>query len=275
MFKKLIIIIAVLVLSTFILGAVPAQATPPPAPVFVYYLVPNWTLPGGGGVFSAYIGPPAYDYVSPGSTQLYDGREAGIIKAGLNVDSDGHYWDEGLFAFKPNVTINDFASMPLTYDVENQYGENPVWMTIEIDTGVVGDRNDNTIYQFVPPHYASGWHTIDAGAGEWQKWNNNNGDVTGNPKISLADIAVANTGLNVVRAYLRLGMGDSYHGAAGLGTVAWVDKATIGGVTYDFAVLQPGQAVPELPAGALLGLSLAGLVVFIIIQRNRKAVVAH
>jgi hypothetical protein len=31
-------------------------------------------------------------------------------------------------------------------------------------------------------------------------------------------------------------MGNSYHGTAGLGTVAWVDKATIGAVTYDFVV---------------------------------------
>ena len=54
--------------------------------------------------------------------------------------------------------------------------------------------------------------------------------------MSLSDVATAHTGLNVVRAYLRLGMGDSYHGIAGLGTVAWVDKATIGGVTYDFVV---------------------------------------
>ncbi len=44
-------------------------------------------LPGGGGVFSAYIGPPDYGYVSPGSTALYDGREAGIIKAGLTRGS--------------------------------------------------------------------------------------------------------------------------------------------------------------------------------------------
>ena len=46
--------------------------------------------------------------------------------------------------------------------------------------------------------------------------------------MSLSDVAAAHTGLNVVRAYLRLGMGDSYHGSAGLGTVAWVDKATLG-----------------------------------------------
>jgi hypothetical protein len=205
----------------------------------VYNLQPNWTAVGGGGVFSAYVGPPVYGYVSPGTTTVYDGREAGIIKAGLNIGTDGHYEDEGLFAFKPTVTINNFAASPLTYDVENQYGENPVWMTIEIDTGVVGDRSDNTVYQFVPTTNPAGWHTVDAGAGLWQKWNNNNGDVTGNPLISISQVAAAHTGLNVVRAYLRLGMGDSYHGSAGLGTVAWVDTATLGGVTYDFVVPHP------------------------------------
>ena len=39
----------------------------------------------------------------------------------------------------------------------------------------------------------------DAAAGLWQKWNNNNGDVTGNPLISLSDVAAAHTGLDVVR----------------------------------------------------------------------------
>ena len=113
-----------------------------------------------------------------------------------------------------------------------------MWMTIEIDTGVVGDRADNTVYQFVPTTNPAGWHTVDAAAGQWQKWNNNEATVTGNPLISLSDVAAAHTGLNVVRAYLRLGMGDSYHGT-GVGTVGWVDKATIGGVTYDFVVGAP------------------------------------
>ena len=134
-------------------------------------LQPSWTATGGGGVFSAYIGPDAYDYVSPGITALYEGREAGIIKAGLAVDGDGHYWDEGLFGFMPNVTIDVFAAGPLNYDVNTQYGENPVWMTIEIDTGVVGVRTDNTTYQFVPTTNPAGWHTVDAAAGLWQKWN--------------------------------------------------------------------------------------------------------
>jgi Tol biopolymer transport system component len=212
---------------------------PTPSTVNVYNLEPSWTASGGGGVYSAYIGPPAYGYdVSPGTTAVYLGRQAGIIKAGLNMDPDGHYWDEGLFGFIPNVTINQFAASALTYDVVNQEGTNPVWMTIEIDTGVVNDRNDNTIYQFVPPANPASWHTVDARAGQWQKWNNGDGNVTGNPLISLSDIVAAYPGLNVVRTYLRLGMGDSYHGT-GAGTIGWVDKVTIATVTYDFAVLTP------------------------------------
>ena len=77
-------------------------------------------------------------------------------------------------------------------------------MTIEIDTGIVGDRSDNTTYQHVPTTNPAGWHTVDAGAGLWQKWNNAAGDVTGNPLISLSDVATAHTSvLDVVRAYLR------------------------------------------------------------------------
>ena len=60
------------------------------AVVLVDNLDPSWNAPGGGGVFSAYIAPPVYGYVSPGATTLYDGREAGIIKAGLTPKSDGH-----------------------------------------------------------------------------------------------------------------------------------------------------------------------------------------
>jgi hypothetical protein len=117
----------------------------------------------------------------------------------------------------------------------NQSGENPVWMTIEIDTGEVGNRTDNTVYQFVPTTNPLAWHTVDAATGRWQQWADNQGTVTG-PLMLLSGVARAHTGLNVVRAYLRLGMGDSYHGSEGLGTVAWVDKATLGGVTYDFVV---------------------------------------
>lgn len=199
-------------------------------------LQPDYATPGGSGVFSAYVGPPAYGYVSPGATATYNGREAGIIKAGINIDTDGHYWDEGLFAFKPTVTINAFAGNPVNYDVQNAAGVNPVWMTIEIDTGIVNDRSDNVTYQFVPTSNPSGWHTVDAAAGSWQKWNNGAGDTTGNPLISLSAIATAHTGLNVARAYLRLGMGDSYNNS-GTGTIAWVDKVTFGGQTYDFKII--------------------------------------
>ena len=138
------------------------------------------------------------------------------------------------------MTIEQLASRPLTYDVVNQYGTNPVWMTIQLDTGVLGDRSDNTNYQFVPAPYGSAaYSTVDAGAGLWVKWNNNMGDTTGNPYLSLSQIAADYPGLPVVRVYLRLGMGDSYAGT-GQGTVAWVDKATIGGLTYDFVVRSGG-----------------------------------
>jgi hypothetical protein len=220
-----------------------------PLTVFVESLEPSWTAPGGGGVFSAYIGPPDYDYVSPGSTAVYDGREAGIIKAGLTPDpDDGHYWDEGLFAFKPTITIDEFAASTLSYEVVNQAGVNPVWMTIEIDTGVVGDRGDNTTYQHVPTTNPAGWHTVDAAAGLWQKWNDDMGDTSGNPLISLGDVATAHTGCNVVRAYLRLGMGDSYNNG-GTGTIGWVDKAVIGGVTYDFVVSGREEVVRHVLEG--------------------------
>lgn len=209
--------------------------------VNVSNLQPDWGAIGGGGVFSAYIGPPAYGYESPGSTAFFDGRQAGIIRAGFNTDPAD---DEGLFAFQPTVTIDVLAAGVLTYDVQNQTGVNPVWMTIEIDTGTVGNRGDNTTYQFVPTSNPSGWNTFDAGAGLWQKWNDNNGDTTGNPLILLSDISVANTGLNVVRAYLRLGMGESYYNG-GTGTTAWVDKTTIGGVTYDFVVAGEPTNIPS------------------------------
>jgi len=229
-----ILMVLVLAVVALPLAMMPLHAQGTSTIVLVYNLEPSWTAPGGGGVFSAYVGPPDYDYASPGTTAMYNGREAGIIKAGLKPDpDDGHYWDEGLFAFKPNVTIDEFAAGEVTYDVVNQEGTNPVWITIEIDTGVVGDRSDNTTYQHVPTTNPAGWHTVDAAAGLWQKWNNNQGDTTGNPLISLSEVAAAHSGCNVVRAYLRLGMGDSYHGS-GYGTVAWVDKVTLGGVTYDF-----------------------------------------
>jgi len=199
-------------------------------------LQPSWDASGGGGVFSAYVGPPAYGYVAPGINTNYDGREAGIIKAGLTADPvDGLYWDEGLFGFKPTLTINELAAGTLSYIFINEEGTNPVWMTIEIDTGTEGDRDDNTAYQFVPTSNPISWHTTNAAAGMWQKWNDDMGDVTGNPLISLSQVATENDGLDVVRVYLRLGMGDSYHGT-GSGTIAWVDKVTIGSIVYDFIV---------------------------------------
>ena len=201
--------------------------------VFVSNLQPDYSAPGGGGVYSAYYGPTnGYAPVSPGTTAVYDGHQAGIIKAGFNTAPAD---DEGLFAFKPTVTIDVFAAGTLTYDVQNAAGVNPVWMTIEIDTGTVADRSDNTTYQFVPTSNPAGWNTFDAGAGLWQKWNDSNGDTTGNPLISLGAVAAAHPGLNVVRTYLRLGMGESYYNS-GTHTIAWVDKATLGGLTYDFVV---------------------------------------
>jgi len=207
--------------------------------VLVSNLQPSWDAPGGGGVFSAYVGPPDYGYESPGTTALYLGRQAGIIKAGLAIDTDGHYWDEGLFAFKPAVTIDQFAASALPYDVVNQYGTNPVWMTIEIDTGTPDNRSDNVAFQMVPAAYGSAAYvTVNAGtATNWLQWTTPiSGITTGSPR-SLGDIAAdtAYTGLTVVRTYLRLGMGDPYAPDAN-GTQAWVDKASIGGVTYDFVV---------------------------------------
>lgn len=251
---KLNVILAVALVLGLLFAAAPGRAMAAGSIVYIDNLYPSWTAPGGGGVYSAYVAPPVYGYVSPGSTSIFNGREAGIIKAGLTINTDGHYDDEGLFGFKPNMTINTFAAGPVAYDVVNETGSNPVWMTIEIDTGVVEDRNDNTSYQFVPTTNPSEWHTVDAAAGLWQKWNNDAGDVTGNPLISLADVASAHTGLNVVRAYLRLGQGDSYHGT-GAGTIGWIDKVTIGEVTYDFVVPQYWYVSPtgsDLNEGTLV-----------------------
>ena len=231
-YKPLHVLIAAMVALSLFATAQPLHASASTQPVLIDNLQPSWTAPGGGGVFSAYRAAGTDSFESPGATALHDGREAGIIKAGLTTAAGD--WDEGLFGFKPTGTINDFAAQPLTYDVENQEGSNPVWMTIEIDTGTPGDRSDNTTYQHVPPPYGAGWHTVDAGAGQWQKWDDNNGTVTQAP-ISLAEVVSANTGLDIVRAYLRLGMGDSYQGT-GNGTIGWVDQASIGGVVYDFVV---------------------------------------
>lgn len=222
--------------------------------VFIVVLEPSWTAPGAGGVFSAYIGPTKYSYVSPGNTAIYDGREAGIIKAGISIDADGHYWDEGLFGFMPDMTINTFAGGPINYDVTNQEGTNPVWMTIEIDTGIVGDRTDNTTFQFVPTSNPIGWHTVDAGTGLWQRWADNKGTTTGS-LFTLGQIASTYDGLNVVRAYLRLGMGDSYHGS-GSGTIAWVDKVTLRSTVYDFVVLSAPSLISPINNAFVNGASL-------------------
>ena len=225
--------LAALAVWLLIAATAPAFAA---APVLVCNLQPDYAAVGGGGVYSAYYGPPDYLAVSPGATAVYDGREAGIIKAGLTPDpGDGNYWDEGLFAFKPTVTIDAFAAGTLTYIVENQAGVNPVWMTIEIDTGTVGVRADNTAYQFVPTPNPPGWNTFNAGAGQWLQWTTYTSGITTGSPMTLSAIAAANTGLDVVRTYLRLGMGNSYNNG-GTGTIAWVDKTTLGGVTYDFVV---------------------------------------
>ncbi len=194
----------------------------------VYVLGPSWTTPGGEGVYAAYYGPLYYDPVSPGSTALFDGREAGIIKAGIAPDPvDGNYWDEGILAFKvDSVAIADFAAQALMFDVQNESGTNPVWVRIRLVGG--------TTYQFVPTTNPAGWHTVDAAAGEWQLMDNN-GNATG-PKMSLSTLATSIPSALVDRVYLTLGMGNSYNVSPGVGTVGWVDKVTIGSTTYDFLV---------------------------------------
>jgi hypothetical protein len=230
-------VIAAMTAALLMVGLVSSAAVAAPSIVKIGALQPTWAL----GVFSAYVGPPVYDYVSPGVTAVYMGREAGIIKAGISTD--GCFCDEGLFGFKPAVTIDKFATLPLTYDVVNQYGTNPVWMTIEIDTGVLGDRSDNTTFQMVPASSSTAWTTVDAATGTWFKWNNGSGDITGSPGMALSAIAADALyhGLPVVRTYLRLGMGPSYAPDAN-GTQAWVDKASMAGLTYDFVVKGSGYA---------------------------------
>ncbi|HEX8919131.1 MAG TPA: chitobiase/beta-hexosaminidase C-terminal domain-containing protein, partial [Chloroflexota bacterium] len=207
-----------------------SQVTPP-STVHVYSLQPDWTATDGGQVYSAYYAHQTADDsvapVSPGQTAVYDGRQAGVIKAGQN----GLTWDEGLFGFKPNMTIAALASGPLAYDVQNETGTNPVWMTIEVGDPI--NRDTNLSYQYVPAAYGSGWHTIDAAAGAWQLMDAN-GNATGTP-MTLSDIAAAHPGQSAVRVYLRLGMGSSYLGT-GTGTKAWVDTVTIGTTTYEFGV---------------------------------------
>ena len=163
-------------------------------------------------------------------TALFDGREAGIIKAGISPDtSDGIYSDEGIFAFQvPSVPLSDFASQVLTYDVENELGTNPVWVRIRLTDGA------KTTYQFVPTSNPLSWHTVNAAAGDWYLMDIN-GNATG-PARTLTQVATDNPGLAVDRVYLALGMGNSYNVSPGVGTVGWVDKVVINTTTYDFVV---------------------------------------
>ena len=167
------------------------------------------------------------------------------IYAGVNVDSDTHYWDQGLFGFEPGDTpVATFASQPLNYDFVNQYGTAPVWVYIELNKNQTGD----IIYQYVPTTDPSGYHTENAGSGaHWQAWTDLDSGIPTGAMMSLSDIAAANPGKTVSRVYLTEGMGDSYHtgGPSGVmanGTVAWVDTVTIGTTTYDFAVNNAGTA---------------------------------
>jgi Right handed beta helix region len=222
----------VLALGLCLVAAVPAVASPGVTTVLVDNLQPSWTAPGGGGVYSVYYGPPDYNPVSPGTTAVYDGREAAPIFAGITIDpSDLIYEDQGLYAFKPNMTIDQLAASSLSWDVEKQYGACPVWMYIELDKGGPND----VMYQFVPTSNPAGWHTVNAAAGLWQKWTDLVSGIPTGPLMTLSQVAGNNTGLAASRCYLTLGMGDSYHDNPN-GTVDWVDKVTIGEVTYDFVV---------------------------------------
>jgi hypothetical protein len=200
-----------------------------PSITLINNLQPSWDAPGGG-VWAAYYAPDSNTSagVSPGTTAVYDGREAAIIKAGITAESDGSYQDEGLLGFKVNsVSLSSFASQPLSYDVENATGPNPVWVRIRLT-----DAN-KTEYQFVPSQYSLGaWHTVNAAAGQWQLMDNN-GNATG-VLMTLAQVAESNPGVSVDRVYLTLGMGNSYNISPGVGTVAWVDTVTIGGTKYNF-----------------------------------------
>jgi predicted ribosomally synthesized peptide with SipW-like signal peptide len=193
--------------------------------VYINDLQPTWDTI----VYSAYYWPNSSDLsngVSPGSTAIYDGRQAGIIKAGITPNGV-NYEDEGLLGFQvPSVAIATFAGQALTYDVQNQSGPNPVWVRIRLVGG--------TQYQFVPTTNPAGWHTVNAAAGQWQLMDND-GNATGS-MLTLAQVAANNPGAQVDRVYLTLGIGNSYNVSSGVGTVGWVDKVTIGGVTYDFVI---------------------------------------
>jgi VCBS repeat-containing protein len=227
-------LIGLLVVMGLLFAALPigqAQAeTGTTIPVSV--LDPSWTAPGGGGVYAAYYSPSsAYPAIAPGSTALFGGREAGIIKAGINKDvTTGHYLDEGILAFQVNsVPTSTFALQALSYEVQNETGINPVWVRIRIVGG--------TTFQHVPAFYGvgGGYHVIDAAAGQWQLMDTN-GNATG-PMMTLTQLAAAYPAALVDRVYLTLGQGDSYNVSEGIGTVGWVDKVVIHTTTYDFVVV--------------------------------------
>ncbi|MGC9602186.1 MAG: hypothetical protein ABSE76_00365 [Minisyncoccia bacterium] len=231
--KKLLTSIATIAAATLFLASAGLASASSVVPV--YNLQPSWTAVGGVGVWAAYYAPDSQvsSGISPGTTAIYDGRAAGVIKAGITAEPSGpnagHYMDEGLLGFQvPNVSLSSFASQTLTYDVDKQTGTNPVWVRIRLT-----DTNQ-TEYQFIPTTNPAGWHTVDAAAGQWQLMDAN-GDGTG-PMMTLAQVAAANPGLAVDRVYLTLGMGDSYNVSPGVGTEAWVDTVTVGGTTYDFAL---------------------------------------
>ena len=209
-----------------------AAGTPVNTLVTVTNLQPSWTATGGAGVYAGYYGPNGADAVSPGTTAFFLGRQAAIIKAGQGTIPAAGAWDEGLLGFKPECSVADLVSSKLTYEVANEHGTNPVWMTIEVGDPI--SRTNNVSYQSVPTTNPAGFHTVDAGAGVWQKMDAD-GNATG-PQMTLAEIATAAPEpKQAVRVYLRLGMGDSYY-AVPDGTVGWVDNIVVGTKTYDFAV---------------------------------------
>ncbi len=82
--KLISMLVIAFVIAMLATAIVPTHTVFGDSTIYVTNLEPSWsTADGQGGVFSAYVGPPSYGYVSPGTTAVYDGREAGIIKAGL------------------------------------------------------------------------------------------------------------------------------------------------------------------------------------------------
>jgi hypothetical protein len=209
--------------------------------VLVSNLQPDWKAINGGGVWSSYQGPPNYNYISPGTTASYNGREAAPIYAGVTIDPiHSDYEDQGLFGFKPgDVPVATFATQTLTYDFVNQYGTAPVWVYIELNKNDAGQTTygagGDVVYQYLPSSNTPSWHTENpASAATWLKWSDWDGTTTGSP-LTLSQIAADNSGKTVSRVYLTEGMGTPYHSTAN-GTVAWVSNVTIGGTAYDFVV---------------------------------------